>query len=453
MGPGSSALAYRLEEYTLPTPESDPIGITLGPDGNIWFTEAFASQVAYISPDGQTIMEFPVANPDSQPESIITGPDGNIWYAEYGSESIGHISPTGENPQSHITPTLPSQPAGIVTGTDGNIWYTDALSDIVGRLTLEGEFTEYPLASAPFYMANGPEGNIWFVEYAASILGRINPITGQIDEFETLTPNSNPNDVTAGPDGNVWFTEGDANQIGRMSPDGSNQVEFPIPTLDSNPFGIIAGADGNLWFAEFLGNQIAAMNTSGEVLVEIPIPTADSMPINLALDEIGNVWFTELRGNKIGKIIFALMAINAADFNVPAGTLNFEFTVTREQDGSHEDTVEIATAGGTAIAGEDYVLLQRTLTFSPGETEKTLNLQLLDNPNAGEDRSILLQFSNPSFGVLLGDSRTVTIVQPSGGGGCMMRNVGERSPLSYVGLVGGLLVLLLFKVRLSFSEH
>ena len=80
---GSSPVAFT--EYPLPN-GGDPREITMGPDGNLWFTEAIANRIGTVTPAG-TITEF--SNPSSSgagfdaPEGIIAGPDGNLWFAEY----------------------------------------------------------------------------------------------------------------------------------------------------------------------------------------------------------------------------------------------------------------------------------------------------------------------------------------------------------------------------------
>lgn len=430
-----TAWGYRLEEYTLPDPDSLPNGITLGPDGNIWFVEIGATQdaVAWISPDGQEVMEFPTLTPLSGPEQITTGPDGNIWFTEWDANQVGRISPDGTNQQEFLTPTQPSNPAGILTASDGNVWFADEDNNFLSMITLDGMIMEYLVPTAnsrPFYMCNGPDGNIWFVEFGASQVGRFNPVSKVFDEYPTLTPDGGLNDIAAGSDGNLWFTEGNNNLIGRISPDGTSMEEFPIPTADSSPFGILGGADGNIWFSEFDGNNIGVMNTSGNILMEIPVPTADSWPLDLTLDSVGNVWFTERNVNKIGKIIFALFQIEATDFTLLPETTTFSFQVTRNQDTTHEDTVEVFTMDGSAVAGVDYVALDTMLTFSPGETSKNLSIQLLNNPNVDQDRTFSINFRNPSFGVLLGANQTVTLAAP--GGGCGLSGSSHHSPSTYV---------------------
>jgi virginiamycin B lyase len=76
-------------DFPLPT-QTRALGITAGPDGNVWFTEPAANQIGVITPDGQ-ITEYQVPTPNSQPAGITTGPDGNIWFTELGSSQIGEF--------------------------------------------------------------------------------------------------------------------------------------------------------------------------------------------------------------------------------------------------------------------------------------------------------------------------------------------------------------------------
>jgi virginiamycin B lyase len=71
--PGAS-----IQEFAVPTPNSGPIGITVGPDGNLWFTEFNGSKISRMMEDGQ-ITEFSIPTPNSGPDGIATGPDDNLW--------------------------------------------------------------------------------------------------------------------------------------------------------------------------------------------------------------------------------------------------------------------------------------------------------------------------------------------------------------------------------------
>src|SRR5512142_1613531 len=57
------ANAFTINEYTLPAANSGPTGITVGPDGNLWFTE-YRGYIGRITTDG-VITEF--SNPSDPP--------------------------------------------------------------------------------------------------------------------------------------------------------------------------------------------------------------------------------------------------------------------------------------------------------------------------------------------------------------------------------------------------
>src|SRR5215467_8871865 len=63
---------------------------------------------------------FPIRR-GSQPFAITMGADGNFWFTLSNSNLIGRITPKG-NFSYFVTPTL-SNPAFITPGPDGNVWF------------------------------------------------------------------------------------------------------------------------------------------------------------------------------------------------------------------------------------------------------------------------------------------------------------------------------------------
>ena len=275
---GRITLTGTVSEFPLPV-ASSPQGIAAGPDGNLWFTEFGSTPAPYstlggnnigrITPTG-TITEFPIPEPRSEPLDITAGPDGNLWFTESFGNRIGRITPTepitGGQIPGLITPTgtvtefnagiasdgLPVSPTSITTGPDGNLWFTEDEGGCVGRISRTGgDLTKFSVPTAdggPVSIAAGPDGNLWFTEFWANNIGRITP-SGTVTEFRIPTVSSQPAVITAGPDDNLWFTEEQANKIGRITPEG-RVTEFPLPVASSYPLGITAGPDGNLWFTE-----------------------------------------------------------------------------------------------------------------------------------------------------------------------------------------------------------
>jgi virginiamycin B lyase len=90
------AAAAAVTEFPVPTAVSQPAGITLGPDGAIWFTEENGNKIGRITTAG-AITEYPVPTNASGSQEIAAGPDGALWFTEYGANppKIGRVTTTG----------------------------------------------------------------------------------------------------------------------------------------------------------------------------------------------------------------------------------------------------------------------------------------------------------------------------------------------------------------------
>src|SRR5258708_982265 len=80
-----------ITEFPTPTFSSFPLGITVGSDGNLWFTEQAASKIGRITSKGK-ITEFLIPTATSAPHGITAGPDGNLWFTEEMGNQIGRIT-------------------------------------------------------------------------------------------------------------------------------------------------------------------------------------------------------------------------------------------------------------------------------------------------------------------------------------------------------------------------
>src|SRR5580693_4192123 len=80
------SLAQAINEFPLAN-SGLPYGITVGPDGALWFTEV--DRVGRITTGG-VITDYAVHGV-SDPQGIVTGPDGALWLAESGASRIGRL--------------------------------------------------------------------------------------------------------------------------------------------------------------------------------------------------------------------------------------------------------------------------------------------------------------------------------------------------------------------------
>jgi virginiamycin B lyase len=333
-GPGPmtpvNTFVGKMSVFHVPTPYSLPGTITVGPDGNLWFPAIASSNFGTNRPSGAigrmtpagmlSIFTLPTLN--SYPRQITVGPDGNLWFTAaqgsghvvYGVDTppkfsetlgeIGRITPAGKFGRFSL-PSSQAYPDGITSGPDGNLWFTETVNrgskssiSKIGRISPSGTITEFPLsmlADSARYITAGPDGNLWFTiqsskgSNAVCKIGRMTP-QGAITIF---TPGNLyiAGDITSGPDHNLWFSSG--YYIGRITPAGKVS-EFSLPGHDysrATAGGITAGSDGALWFATNMSwvGRIAPDGTIKEY----------RYPTTLAFDNRENT----LAGNELKGII------------------------------------------------------------------------------------------------------------------------------------------------------
>ena len=86
-----------------------------------------------------------------------------------------------------------------------------------------------------------------------------------------------------------------------------------------------------------------------------------------------------------------------------------DFTVTLDEAASGNVTVDYATSDGSADAGDDYTAKSGTLSFSAGETSKTISVSIEDDIENESDETFTVTLSNPSGADLGTSSATGTI--------------------------------------------
>lgn len=78
-------------------------------------------------------------------------------------------------------------------------------------------------------------------------------------------------------------------------------------------------------------------------------------------------------------------------------------------------SVTFRTENGTAIAGQDYVPVFQTVTFLPGETQKTIFIGIIPDNLVEPDETVRLILSDPTNGATLGQAEgTLILVNTSG---------------------------------------
>ena len=175
-----------VSQYPLPFGKSGT-GIIRSSEGNLWFIfSSFSifgstSGIERLNLDG-TMSSVVDSSVLGLATSITLGPDGNAWFT--GPGTVGKVTPAG-GVTKYAVPTANSLPRDITAGPDGNLWFTEYEGNKIGRVTPQGVVTEFPVPtpdSGPAAICVGPDGNIWFTENKANKVGRLIPPSASCTE-------------------------------------------------------------------------------------------------------------------------------------------------------------------------------------------------------------------------------------------------------------------------------
>jgi sugar lactone lactonase YvrE len=203
-----------VSEFALPSTYFGASALTTDPDGNLWFSNQTNSPptssvgnaaIARITQAG-TVSEYPLSSSVNSASTLTVGPDGNLWFSEqgyftFGSAQIGQITPAGAVKEFPLAPGFSlyspsgstSTTSALTVGPDKALYFTFVYNSYYN-----------PLAST------GTPG--------AVTIGRVTT-SGNVIEFTGTVPASNSGSYSAyaptvGSDGNLWFPDG--SNIGRL---------------------------------------------------------------------------------------------------------------------------------------------------------------------------------------------------------------------------------------------
>jgi streptogramin lyase len=245
-------------EFAVPTGNAGPLGIALGPDNNVWFTEAgvdgffgpiYGDKIGWVNPSNDQVKDQAVTSASAGPHGIVADPaDGNLWFTEYAADKIGRINPTTKALAEFSVPTAGAGPEGIAVDQSGNIWFTEKNAKKIAELSPDDpnqSLTEYAVPGNPFSIVAGPDGNIWFTEDAGGYkIAVFSPASDTVIAQYPVSAYGGLPAITVGPDQNLWFTDS-SGKIGMITT-GGTITEYPVSNAD--PVAIASGLDGNIWF-------------------------------------------------------------------------------------------------------------------------------------------------------------------------------------------------------------
>ncbi|MCA9901412.1 MAG: CSLREA domain-containing protein [Ardenticatenaceae bacterium] len=233
--------------------------------------------------------------------------------------------------------------------------------------------------------------------------GRPRPLDGKLDGIVTCDIGAfeygipmRINDVTV--------TEGNS---GSLLANFSVTLDFAAPVTVTVAYAssnqtAVAGLDytavaGTLTFSPGDLTKTIAVPIVGDLLDE------EDETFLITLDSPTNAYLAD--GQALGTIVDndAAPSLSINDITVvegDSGSKNANFTVTASAPSGKTMQVNYATANGSAVAGGDYTAVSGTLIFTPGQTSKTITVNVLGDLLDEENETFMVNLSNPQNSTL-----------------------------------------------------
>jgi streptogramin lyase len=287
--------------------------ITLGPDGNMWFTDGGTPAIGKITPDGKVTEYKAGMTRGARPYAIAAGPDGNMWFSDECG-GIGKVTPNGKITEYSIDGISTAASPNGIASSGGAIWtMAQGPPNLLIRVDVaNGNLKAYPTPAKYSFdgsLAADAAGNLWTMGSIGEngIMIERKPQgafvfhwTGLVHAATLCCPNYAPRRIVIGPDGNPWYTTlywlrktEAGNVIATTSASGTTifPVDKPLIPYTAYPSGI-AVMNKHVWFSGddpfAVNGGLWRMNENGK---QIAFPVAAN-PVQIAPDGAGNMWMT-----------------------------------------------------------------------------------------------------------------------------------------------------------------
>ena len=166
-------------------------------------------------------------------------------------------------------------------------------------------------------------------------------------------------------------------------------------------------AAGMLSFAAGATSQTITVSVTGDTMYE----ASETVVITLSNASTGTNIATASGTGTIANDDQGLLIDSPSVVEGDSGAVNLAFTVSLDPAATTQVTVNYADAGGgTATSGTDYAAVGGTLTFSAGETRKTIAVSVTGDTSDEPDETVVIALSNASSASIVTARGTGTIV-------------------------------------------
>ncbi len=184
-------LQYPLPAKLANVPYSGPVGLTMETNGTFWFTDTLANSIGSLtvySNNNYTFHVYNMTGKVTEPVGIAMDQQRNVWMTEHGPSLVAEFNPSNgyfRAITTHIPPAplYYSLPYFVYVDSNGNVWFNEHQGNAIGRFSpSNNSMVEYLIPTriasvgnfaGAITMALAPNGTPWFTEWFAGKIGTV----------------------------------------------------------------------------------------------------------------------------------------------------------------------------------------------------------------------------------------------------------------------------------------
>lgn len=262
--------------------KTDVWGIALW-NGKVWASDVALNQLVAVDPSKGKATSAKLPTNDSFPYTMTVGPDNSLWFTELYGSKIGRVYPNGSLIEYSLSGGRQQETPAEVTFQNTTLGYYVNVGGVSGR-TSAGIFAFNPQKFSPtlikgtqtlgspdsISLADGQ--GMWVALHGPSMVDFLNLTDGIITTYPTSTINYTntvlPYFIRANGSASVWFNEHYANRIavidlakGSLTEYSESNPPAKNATQIDNVLTFALGKSG-AWFTSFTGNFVGYVDAS-----------------------------------------------------------------------------------------------------------------------------------------------------------------------------------------------
>ena len=148
-------------------------------------------------------------------------------------------------------------------------------------------------------------GFVWGMLNAVNKMGKVDPVTGNIEEFDIPVPNSFPRKAGFDANGDVWVGLHGAGKLMKIDHTNNKFTIFQPPTENSGVYAAsVDQKSGLVWIAQQHVDKIGRFDPKTEKFTEFPLANAEEDHRRLEVDQKNpkRIWWSGNLSSKVGYI-------------------------------------------------------------------------------------------------------------------------------------------------------